>query len=96
MVLNIQSIKFNASEKLEAYVQKKIAKLEKLCGENSIVDVFMKLVKPETAENKEVEIKVKTSDSDFFASKVCDTFEEANDKTIEALQKKIIKKKNKK
>ncbi len=93
MEVNIQSIKFNASEKLEAYVQKKIAKLEKLCGENSSVEVFMKLIKPETAENKEVEIKIKTSESDFFASKVCDTFEEAADRTIEALQKQIIKQK---
>ena len=55
MVVNIQAIKFNASDKLEAYVQKKVAKLEKLCSENSSVDVFMKLIKPETAENKEVE-----------------------------------------
>ncbi|MBO7316461.1 MAG: ribosome-associated translation inhibitor RaiA [Paludibacteraceae bacterium] len=93
MVVNIQAIKFNASDKLEAYVQKKVAKLEKLCSENSSVDVFMKLIKPETAENKEVEIKIKTSDAEFFASKVCDTFEEATDRTIEALQKQIIKQK---
>ena len=57
MEIRIQSIHFDASEQLQAFIQKKAAKLEKYCDEIRKVEVSLKVVKPETAKNKRQELK---------------------------------------
>ena len=84
MEIRIQSIHFDASEQLQAFIQKKAAKLEKYCDEIRKVEVSLKVVKPETAKNKEAGIKVYVPNSDLYAEKVCDTFEEAVDLSLDA------------
>ena len=58
MEVRIQSIHFDASEQLQAFVQKKAVKLEKYYDDIKKVEVSLKVVKPETAENKEAGKKV--------------------------------------
>ena len=96
MEIRIQAIKFDASAKLNAYVEKKVLKLEKLYDEILTVDIYLKVIKPETENNKEAEIKLKAANADFFASKVANSFEEAIDDCTEALEKQIKKQKEKK
>ena len=55
----------------------------------------LKVVKPETAENKEAGVKVIVPSGDFYASKICDTFEEAIDLSVEAIEKQLVKYKEK-
>ena len=55
MKFRIQSINFDATEKLEAYINKKAMKLSKVFDEIMTMDVYLKVVKPETATNKEAE-----------------------------------------
>ncbi len=95
MKLRIQSINFDASKALETYINKKTSKLEKFFDEIMNVEVYMKVVKPESAVNKEAEIKVSIPGEEFFASKTCDTFEEAVDLSVVALEKQIRKFKEK-
>lgn len=95
MKLRIQSINFDATTNLESYINKKSLKLEKFFDEILNLEVYLKVVKPETATNKEAEIKVSIPNVDFFASKTCDTFEEAIDLTLEAVEKQIRKYKEK-
>ncbi|MBN2765345.1 MAG: ribosome-associated translation inhibitor RaiA [Paludibacteraceae bacterium] len=95
MKLRIQSINFDATTALESYVNKKISKLEKFFDEIINAEVYLKVVKPETAANKEAEIKISIPGVDFFASKTCDTFEEAVDLTVDAIDKQIRKYKEK-
>jgi len=95
MKLRIQSINFDATANLESYINKKSLKLEKFFEEILNLEVYLKVVKPETATNKEAEIKVSIPNVDFFASKTCDTFEEAVDLTLDALEKQIRKHKEK-
>ena len=95
MEVRIQSIHFDASEKLEAFIQKKAEKLEKFCDNIKKVEVSLKVVKPEAAENKEAGIKILIPNGEFYASKVCDTFEEAVDLDVEALEKQLVKYKEK-
>ena len=59
------------------------------------VEVSLKVVKPEVAENKEAGIKILIPNGEFYASKVCDTFEEAIDLDVEALGKQLVKYKEK-
>lgn len=95
MKLRIQSINFDATSTLESYIKKKASKLDKFFDEIINVEVYLKVVKPETATNKEAEIKISIPNVDFFASKTCDSFEEAVDLTIDAIEKQIRKYKEK-
>jgi putative sigma-54 modulation protein len=95
MKLRVQSINFDATKTLEAYVEKKTAKLSKFFDEILNVEVYLKVVKPESATNKEAEIKISVPSADFFASKICDSFEEAVDLSVDALEKQIRKYKEK-
>ena len=89
MEVRIQSIHFDASEQLQVFIQKKVAKLEKYYDDIKKVEVSLKVVKPETAENKEAGVKVIVPNGDFYASKICDTFEEAIDLSVEAVEKQL-------
>ncbi len=95
MEIRIQSIHFDASEQLQAFIQKKAAKLERFYDDIQKVEVSLKVVKPETAENKEAGVKVLVPNGELYANKVCDTFEEAVDVCLEALEKQLVKYKGK-
>jgi putative sigma-54 modulation protein len=95
MKLRIQSINFDATSTLKAYIEKKTSKLEKFFDEIQDVDIYLKVIKPETTTNKEAEIKISILGVDFFAAKTCDTFEEAIDLTTDAIEKQIRKHKEK-
>ena len=73
----------------------RIQKLERFYDDIKKVEVSLKVVKPETAENKEAGVKVLVPNGEFYASKVCDTFEEAVDLCLEALEKQLVKYKEK-
>ena len=95
MEVRIQSIHFDASDKLETFIQKKTGKLEKFCDNIMKVEVSLKVVKPETAMNKEVGVRVLALNSEFYAEKISDTFEESIDVCMEALSKQLLKAKEK-
>ena len=95
MEIRIQSIHFDETEQLQAFIQKKVSKLEKYYEDIKKVEVSLKVVKPETAENKEAGVKVLVPNGEFYASKICDTFEEAIDVSVEALGKQLVKYKEK-
>ncbi|MBO7367582.1 MAG: ribosome-associated translation inhibitor RaiA [Paludibacteraceae bacterium] len=96
MEILIQSIKFDATEKLQEFIQKKMKKLERFYEGISTIEVTLKVVKPETAENKEAAVKLTAPHIELFASKVADSFEEAVDLCSEAIQKQLEKAKEKK
>lgn len=95
MDIKIQSIHFNATDKLQDFIEKKLAKLEK---KNEIIkkaEVTLKVVKPETANNKEVAIQLIVPGGEVRAEKVCDTFEEGVDLCIDVLKRQMEKVKDK-
>lgn len=96
MELRIQSINFDATEQLKSFIEKKASKLAKFNDAIMKAEVVLKIVKPETANNKDASIKLNLAHGEAFASKTADTFEEAVDLCIEALEKQIIKTKEKK
>ncbi len=91
MEIRIQSIHFDATEQLQAFIQKKVAKLERFYDDVKKVEVSLKVVKPETSANKEAGVKVTVPNGDFYANKVCDSFEEAVDSCLDALEKQLLK-----
>ena len=95
MEIKIQAIHFEASEKLQDFIQKKVSKLGKFSDEIRKVEVSLKVVKPETAMNKETAILLAVPGSEFRADKVCDTFEEGIDECCEILTRQLSKYKDK-
>lgn len=95
MDIKIQAIHFEATEKLQDFIQKKVSKLARFDSEIGKVEVSLKVVKPESALNKEVDMRVYVKGRTLFASETCDTFEEAIDKSCEILARQIEKHKNK-
>lgn len=96
MEVNIKAIHFDISEKLVAFVNKKIDKISRRFEAINDVDVTLTLVKPETAMNKEAAVKLHVPGNDLFASKTADTFEEAFDLSLAALEPQLEKIKAKK
>ncbi len=96
MEIRIQAIHFDATEKLEQFIQKKVSKLEKYYDGIIAVEVSLKVVKPETSQNKEAGIKVLIpKNEDLFSSKIADTFEEAVDLAVDAISRQLLKSKEK-
>lgn len=95
MNIRIQAIHFDATTQLEAFIQRKVNKLEQYFDGILLAEVTLKVVKPETANNKEASIRLKIRNGDCFAEKVNDTFEESIDECVEALEKQLVKFKEK-
>ena len=95
MEVKIQSIHFDATEQLKAFIEKKTTKLEKSYEDIQTVEVQLKVVKPATAMNKETSITVMVPGSRLFVEKVCDTFEEGIDLCVDSLKVQLAKFKEK-
>ncbi len=95
MEIKIQSLHFDATEKLQAFIEKKVAKLEKSYEDIQKVEVQLKVVKPATAQNKELSLTVTVPGTKLFVEKVSDTFEEAVDLSIDAMRVQLQKIKEK-
>lgn len=92
MEVNIKSIHFDATERLEDFIVKKLNRLARHNEAISKADVTLKVVKPETSMNKEAAIKITIPQlDDVFASKIADTFEEAVDLALEAIARQLEK-----
>lgn len=95
MKVNIQTIHFDADQKLLDFVEERVNKLIQLYDGVVASEVSLKLDKSETNENKIAEIRLQISGNDLFAKKQCKSFEEAADNAIDALRKQLIKYKEK-
>ena len=58
MEIRIQAIHFDATKQLEAFIQKKVSKLEQYYDGILTAEVTLKVVKPETAMNKNAAIRL--------------------------------------
>lgn len=97
MDVRIKAIHFEASERLVDFINKKADRLARRFPSISTIDVNLKVVKPETAMNKEVVVKILAPNApEMVATKVADSFEEAFDTAVEALERQLEKQKDKK
>ncbi len=95
MEVKIQSIHFDATEKLETFINKKVEKLEKSYEDIQKVEVQLKVEKPATALNKTTSITVHVPGQKLFVEKTADTFEEGVDTGLDAMKVQLTKFKEK-
>lgn len=95
MDITIKAIHFDATDKLQEFINKKVSKLEKSCDDIKKVEVKLTVVKPATALNKQASLATTIAGSPVFVEKTCDTFEEAIDLCLDAVKVKMTKIKEK-
>lgn len=95
MEIKIQSIHFDATDQLKAFIEKKVTKLERTYESIQNIEVQLKVVKPATALNKEAGITVSAPGCTLYVEKTCDTFEESIDQCVDSLKVQLTKYKEK-
>ena len=95
MNVQIQSVKFDASTKLIEFIEKKLAKLDRVAEEATGVDVVLKLEKDDEKGNKVVVVTLRMPGGDIRVEEQAHTFEEAVDLAKDVLKRQIEKRKDK-
>ncbi len=95
MKVNLNSVGFSVDRKLVDFIQVKLDKIEKYYDRIVDADVFLKLENTSEKENKIVEIKVNIPGNDLIVKKQSKSFEEATDLCCEALERLLMKHKEK-
>jgi putative sigma-54 modulation protein len=89
MQLQVHSIHFDADQKLIDFINEKVGKLEQYHDQIIGGEVYLKLEKSDSKENKIAEIKIFVPGKDLFSKRQCKTFEESIDAAVEALRRQI-------
>lgn len=95
MKVNVHAVNFTIDRKLVDFAQERLDKLEKYWDRVVASDVFFKVDNTSEKENKIVEIKLHVPGDDLLVKKQCKTFEEAVDQSAEALERLLLKRKEK-
>ncbi|HEY0731549.1 MAG TPA: ribosome-associated translation inhibitor RaiA [Chitinophagaceae bacterium] len=96
MNLHIQTVHFDADQKLLDHVKEKISKLQQYHDRIIKVDVFLKLDNVvHTIKDKIAEIRVHIPKADFFVKSTSKSFETSFDEAFDSLVNQIKRKKEK-
>ena len=93
MEIKIQSIKFDADQKLIDFVNRKVGKLEKFYEDAVRYEVSLSLL-PDP-ENKTAKVRILIPGSEVVVERNADTFEEAVTECVGILKEKLVSVKEK-
>ena len=91
MQIQIHSIHFDADAKLLEFVKAKLEKLQTFNSELQRCEVFLRIEKSDSRNNKLVEVKAHLPGHDLFAKRHASTFEAAMDEVHDALRRQAVK-----
>ena len=96
MNVNIQTVRFDADNRLVDYINRKLQKLSTFHDRIIQVSVFLKLDNVvHNIKDKIAEIRVKVPRSEFFVKSTSKSFEASFDEALEAMFNQIKRKKEK-
>lgn len=96
MDVQIQTVHFNADQKLIAHINKKVAKLKTFSDNITNVEVFLKLENmSQKIKDKIAEIRVAIPKASLFAKHESKSFEESFDLALDSMVAQIKKTKEK-
>ena len=95
MKLQMQSLHFDADQKLLSFIQKKADKLDTFFDKIIDGEVIMKLTPDEAKINKLIEVKLRIPGLFLIAKEQGKTFEEATDLAMETMKGQLRKYKDK-
>lgn len=91
MKLKVQSIHFDADNKLLEFIQEKVDKLTHFNDAIIGGEVYLRIENSANTANKITEIKLNIPGTVLFAKEQCKSFEEAADLAVTALKKQLTK-----
>lgn len=92
MRITIKTLKFDAGEKLTAFVEKKVARLEKFCeGKTDEIAVTLENHK----EGKSAKLQIALSGNTLVIERKADTFENAITTCADAMKERLTRTKEK-
>lgn len=94
MEIKVQSIKFDADQKLLDYIDKKVGKIEKFY--DGIVRTEVDLSLLPDPHNKKVKVRVVVPGNDIVVERNADTFEAAVVDCVDVLKDRLVEEKEKK
>ncbi len=89
MNIQIQSVKFDADQKLVDFVHTKVNKLDRMNDRNTGAQVTLKLDKDHELGNKIAIVQLAVPGDELVAERRAKSFEEAVDLCIDALKRQI-------
>lgn len=95
MKLQMQSLHFDADQKLIDFIQQKANKLDTFYDRIIDGEVIMRVEQDDARENKLLEIKLNLPGNQLFAKEKSKSFEAAADAAVEALRRQLKKHKEK-
>lgn len=90
MKINIQSLSFQANDKLVDFTTDKVEKLDQFSDRIIDAGVVLKIDRSDSRSNKICEIKLAIPGNDLYVSKQCESFEEAVLRATDALKQQLI------
>ena len=91
MQIQIHSIHFDADQRLLDFVHAKLEKLLTFNNELQSCEVFLRVEKSDSRDNKVVEVKAHIPGKDLFVKRKATSFEAAMDEVHEALRRQVVK-----
>ncbi|MDT0556688.1 HPF/RaiA family ribosome-associated protein [Patiriisocius hiemis] len=95
MKLNVQTPNFSPKSELLSYIDKRFVKLQQFHDKIVATDVFMKVQKTASKENKLVELLVRIPKKDIVIKKAAKSFEEAVYECMQSAERQLKKMKQK-
>ena len=93
ITIAIKTLKFDAGEKLSAFVEKKVSRLEKFCeGKTDKILVSLENLK----EGKSAKIQIAMPGDSLVIERKADTFENAVTASVDAMKERISRSKDRK
>ncbi len=89
MEINIKSLKFDADQKLIAFVEKKVARLERFYEGLTEVNVTMTLL--HEPDNKDVKLQIHIPGEELIIQRNAKTFEDAVTECADAMKEKLTR-----
>ncbi|MEG0915810.1 MAG: ribosome-associated translation inhibitor RaiA [Myroides sp.] len=95
MKVNVQAVNFNVDRKLVDFLNVRLEKLQQFYDKIVGIDVSLRTENTSDKENKSVDIIVRIPGDDLVVKKTAKTFEEAADMGADALERLLVKHKEK-
>ena len=95
MKVNVQAVNFNVDKKLVDFLNMRLEKLQQFYDKIVGIDVSLRTENTSDKENKSVDIIVRIPGDDLVVKKTAKTFEEAADMGADALERLLVKHKEK-
>ena len=93
MEIKLTTLKFDAGEKLVAFVEKKVSRLERFFLEG--VEPSAEVALEEVKEGKKAKIQIHLPGDELIIERIADTFENAITGAVDAMKEKLTRTKEK-